>query len=123
MIIKYFSLEWSQQYYRKFFDAYSVLTDYGACCLIVPYLDFVNPRTKNIDPDEYSAEDFLSIPRGAKNGLTYGLKILLDLESFDYAYFPRESQGFLVALSDAADQPVINQDGFYISPGESSTTT
>ncbi len=45
---------------------------------------------------------------------------MLDLESFDYAYFPRESQGFLVALSNAADQPVINQDGFYVSPGRNS---
>jgi hypothetical protein len=111
-------LEWSQSGFRKFFDAYSVVTDYGACCLIVPYLDFVNPKTKDLNPKQYSSEDFHSIPKGVKNGLKYGLKILLDLESFNYAYFPRESQGFLVALSDASDQPVINQDGFYISPGK-----
>ncbi len=84
-------------------------------------MDFVNPKTKDIKNTlDYGVGDFLSIPRGVKNGLTYGLKILLDLESFDYAYFPRESQGFLVALSNAADQPVINQDGFYVSPGRNS---
>ncbi len=86
--------------------------------MIVPYLDFVNPKTKEIDPKNYSVEDFLSIQRGVKNGLKYGLKVLLDLESFDYAYYPRESQGFMVALSNAEDQPVISQDGFYISPGQ-----
>jgi hypothetical protein len=95
------------------------LTDYGLCCLIVPHLDFVDSRTKRLDPmTGYRAKDFLSIPTRAKNGPRFGLKMILDLESFDYAYFPRESQGFLVALTDAADQPVINQDGFYLSPGE-----
>ena len=109
--------EWSQKAHRKFFDSYSVLTDYGACCLILPYLDFINPATKDLNPNEYRAKDFLSTFHGAKNGLKHGLKIILDLESFDYAYFQRESQGLLVALTDSADQPIINQDGFYIAPG------
>ena len=111
------NLEWNQKYHRKFFNSYSVLTDYGACCLLLPYLDFINPATKDLNATEYRAKDFLSMFHGAKNGLKHGLKVILDLESFDYAYFPRESEGFLVALTDSADQPVINQDGFYIAPG------
>jgi len=43
---------------------------------------------------------------------------VLDVESYDYAYFPRGARGFRIALSAATDQAVINQDGFYISPGE-----
>jgi len=34
---------------------------------------------------------------------------VLDVESFDYAYFPRGSKGFRVALSNANDQAAINQ--------------
>ena len=39
------------------------------------------------------------------------------MESFDYAYFPRGSRGFKVALSDARDKAVINQEGYYVAPG------
>ena len=46
-----------------------------------------------------------------------GLKLIMDVESFDYAYFPRGSRGFKVALSDGRDKAVINQEGFYVAPG------
>ena len=39
------------------------------------------------------------------------------MESFDYAYYPRGARGFKVALSDASDKAVINQEGFYVAPG------
>jgi hypothetical protein len=52
-----------------------------------------------------------------KNWPQNGLKLVLDVESYDYAYFPRGAKGFRVALSAATDQAVINQDGFYISTG------
>ena len=45
------------------------------------------------------------------------MKLIVDVESFDYAYFPRGSRGFKVALSDASDKAVINQDGYYVKPG------
>ena len=97
------------------------MTDYGACCVIVPYLDLVNPATVSLDPALYSGDLFHNIPKGAKNGLQNGLKLVLDVEHYDYGYFPRGARGFRVALSAATDQAVINQDGFYISPGESNT--
>jgi hypothetical protein len=94
------------------------MTDYGACCLIVPYLNLINPDTRNLDPaTEINGSLYHTIPDGAKNGLQNGLKIVLDVENFDYAYFPRGAKGFRVALTNALDQAVINQDGFYISPG------
>ena len=93
------------------------MTDYGACCLIVPYLNLINNETKNIDPNDLSNSEYHKIPRGAKNGLQNGLKLVMDVENFDYAYFPRGAKGFRVALTNALDQAVINQDGFYIAPG------
>jgi hypothetical protein len=42
----------------------------------------------------------------------------MDVESFDYAYFPRSARGFKIALSAATDKAVINQDGFYVRPGK-----
>ena len=88
------------------------LNDYGACCLITPYLDFVNNKTRNISPSLYTGQDFKDIPKGAKNGIKNGLKVILDVESFDYAYFPRGAKGFKVAMTDPRDKAVINQDGF-----------
>ena len=51
---------------RRFYDAYLGLTDYGACCVMVPYLDFVNNATRDRDPADKSGEDFHSIPYGAR---------------------------------------------------------
>ena len=51
---------------RKFYDAFLGLTDYGACCVMVPYLDFVNNATKEQDSATRSGEDFHSIPYGAR---------------------------------------------------------
>jgi|FrelakmetLWP11LW_1041352.scaffolds.fasta_scaffold266141_1 hypothetical protein len=45
-------------------------------------------------------------------------KVVLDVESFDYAYFSRGAKGFRVAIVNALDQAVVNQDGFYIAPGK-----
>ena len=50
--------------------------------------------------------------------LNLGLTLVLDAEHYDYGYFPRGARGFRVALSAATDQAIINQDGFYISPGQ-----
>ncbi len=54
-------------------------------------------------------EHWHQIPKGAKNGLQNGLKLVLDVESFDYAYFIRGAKGFRVAIASALDQAVVNQ--------------
>jgi len=84
---------------------------------LVPHLDFIDNRTKLLDPSEYTAEDFHKIPRGAHHGVPRGLKLIIDVETFDYAYFPRASRGVKVSLADGRDKGVINQDGYYLSPG------
>ena len=114
------NLEWASNVSHKFYNAYLTVTDYGACCLIAPYLDFVNPETVYLDPSNYTAEHFHSIPLGTKNGVTRGLKLVMDVESFDYAYYPRSSRGFKIAIADARDKAVISQDGYYIRPGKHS---
>ena len=47
-----------------------------------------------------------------------GLKLVLDVENFEYAYTHEGAKGFRVALTNALDQPVINHDGFSIAPGK-----
>ena len=84
---------------------------------MVPYLDFVNNLTIDVDPAEYTGEDFHSIPYGARFSVKRGIKLILDVESFDYAYFPRGARGFKVALSDGRDKAVVNQEGYYVMPG------
>jgi hypothetical protein len=59
------------------------------------------------------------VTTGVKNGLQNGLKLVLDVENFDYAYYPRGAKGFIIVLTNALDQAVINQDGFYIAPSDS----
>ncbi len=105
---------------QKFYNSYLTLTDYGACCVIVPHLDLVNNETIYLDPEFYNGKHFHSIPRGVKNGIQNGLKLVLDIEHYDYGFFARGAKGLRVALSAATDQAVINQDGFYIAPGLSS---
>ena len=55
-------------------------------------------------------DDFLKFP--------HDFRLIIDVESFDYAYFPRSARGFKIALNAATDKAVINQDGFYIRPGK-----
>ena len=114
--------EWKSNYTVNFLPAYKSATDYGACCLITPYLDFQSNKTREESPEGegyiYSGEDYHSIPKGStRNGIKNGLKIILDVENYDYAYFPRGAKGFRAVVGDSRDKAVINQNGFYIAAG------
>ena len=98
--------------------AFKGVTDYGCCCLIVPYLDLVNPETRNVNSLQLDNNLYHEIPKGVKNGIQNGLTLLLDVESFDHAYFTRSAKGFRIALTNAMDKPVINLGGQYIAPGK-----
>ena len=37
---------------KKFAKTY---TDYGVCCRVFPYLDFDNPKTRDIPPSQYDS--------------------------------------------------------------------
>jgi hypothetical protein len=45
------------------------MTDYGNCCQINAFLNFVNPTTRTTEPAEYAAKDILSVPAGSTNGV------------------------------------------------------
>jgi hypothetical protein len=102
---------------RTFFPAYYSVTDYGSCCIITPYLNFVYPETKNIEPALYSGEHWHAQKKGSQNGENGGLKILLDAESFDFSYSAKDSLGFRIAFTDQRDTALVRQDGYVISTG------
>ncbi len=76
----------------QYYNAYQDVTDYGSCCHMIPYLDFINNETIPIDPSLYTGDHYHSIPYGAKNSVRRGIKLIIDVESYDYAYYPRGSR-------------------------------
>ena len=55
--------------------------------------------------------EMFSIPFGAKNGVKNGLELLVDTEAAEYAFFPHSSKGFIIAVSDGYERPVLSQQG------------
>ena len=109
---------WKSNFNTTFYDAFKTSTDYGACCLITPYLDLENPKTRHISARNYKGKHYHSIPKGlTRNGIQNGLTVMIDVESYDYGFFERGSEGLRVAIEDSRDKPVIRQNGFYVSPG------
>ena len=56
-------------------------------------------------------EDYLNIKPGAIHGQENGIELLVDVESFEYGLFPKSARGFILALSDAGERPMIRQEG------------
>ena len=101
--------DWNREYEHTFYDAYQVATDYGGCCLIVPWLDFENPYTRDKPANEYTGEDYHNMKRGVKNGIQSGLKLIVDVEGWDYGHFSRGGKGLKMVLGDHRDKVVVNQ--------------
>ena len=80
---------------KHFYSASKYATDYGTCCAIFPFIDFEN-STSGI----------------ARNGLKNGIFLVLDVESYDYGFFSRRSEGFRVTTSNALDTPIGDGSGF-----------
>ena len=100
-----------------FFNGLKSITDGGPCCLISPYINFVNPKTRDRDPQTLTGEEWHLQAKGSKNGLIGGLKLVLDVESFDFVHSGKTTVGFRLEFSDQRDKSTIRQDGCYISPG------
>ena len=64
-----------------------------------------------VDVDYNSDEEYINMEPGSKNGIDNGLSFLLDVESYEYAYFHQAAKGFSIALSDSRDRPVVSQQG------------
>ena len=54
-------------------------TDFGACCLFVPHVDFEGLEKVN------NGEQYHALNANALNGETNGLRLILDVEQFNYA--------------------------------------
>jgi hypothetical protein len=102
---------------KIFFKAYQVVTDFGACCEIVPYLNFVNPQTTKLDPQLITGKLWHAIPKGSQNGELGGVEFLLDAESFAFLSKDKNSFGFRIAFSDSLDKQTIRKDGYLVSTG------
>ena len=50
------SAKWKRGEAVTFFDASFTITDYGACSVVYPYLDFENPKTKNMETRNYDGQ-------------------------------------------------------------------
>ena len=59
----------------------------------------------------YLAEDYMDIQPGARNGVKNGITFLIDVEDFEYSFFPRSGKGFSIALADSRDRPIVRQQG------------
>jgi hypothetical protein len=101
----------------EFYNGLLGLTDYGACCLIDPYLNFINPVSKDLSPFNITGDHWHSVPRGVQNGPMGGIKFVLDAETFAFAPMGQESSGFRIGIADSRDKPMIKQESFMISPG------
>ena len=71
------------------------MTDFGACCFFVPYLQF-DPFPWDTPFDEL----FHGLKSEAKNGQHYSLKVLFDAEQFNYGYYSASGAGFKISLHD-----------------------
>ena len=56
----------------------------------------------------------------ARNGLTNGLKLLLDAEVFDYASSKSGNEGFVLSVLHHLDVAIMKNIGLSIVPGQSS---
>ena len=102
---------------KTFYDGFQTATDFGACCKINPYLSFVNPETINVHPFNYTGEQWRSTPKGSKNGYEGGIRFVLDVESFAFAFMKKISLGFKIAFALPEDKQTLRLDGYMLSPG------
>jgi|FrelakmetLWP11LW_1041352.scaffolds.fasta_scaffold126044_1 hypothetical protein len=102
---------------KMFFKAYQPVTDFGSCCDIVPYLNFVNPQTSKLDLQLVDLEEWHHIPRGSQNGELGGLEFVLDAESFAFSSKEKNSVGFRIAFTNPQDKQTVRKDGYLISTG------
>ena len=107
-------VRWSQRSVKLFYSAVRMSTEYGMCCVITPNLDF--KENSSVAPS-YSGSQVYNVPRGfAKDGMSRGLQVTLDMELYDHAMI-LDSIGFKLGLSDIRDKTLIRNHGFSIQPG------
>ena len=88
-------------------------TDFGACCLFVPHLDFQAVKGNQTYDEIYS-----ELIADAENGESNGLQLLLDAEHFNYGHIKSsDSVGFKIALHLHSDKPMMQFSSQLITAG------
>ena len=104
--------------YSEEFEGYGLgpsifLTDYGACCTLIPHLDF---ETK--DKNKSLSSIYHELKADSKSGDNFGLDIVLNAEDFNYgAYHQANGAGFKIALHHHLDKPLMKFSSDLINPG------
>ena len=59
------SVQWKSNasYTKSFYPAFKSSSDYGACCLLTPYLDFEDEETKDLNPNNWPDDAYFKIPK------------------------------------------------------------
>merc|ERR550532_3211670 len=61
--------------------------------------------------------------RGSKNGIGNGVLLMMDVETFEDAHYPRKADGLIVALSGNLERPLVGQSGTFLEPGSANLIT
>ena len=62
-MILYVKWKSNSNFTRSFYPAFKSSSDYGACCLLTPYLDFEYEETRNLNPDNWPSDAYHLIPK------------------------------------------------------------
>ena len=88
-------------------------TDFGACCLFVPHLDF-----QAVNGNQTYDEIYSELIADAENGESNGLQLLLDAEHFNYGHLKSsDSIGFKISLHLHSDKPMMQFSSQIITVG------
>jgi hypothetical protein len=116
------------------YSSHVTYTDFGYCCRIYPILELEEPsmlqhskwsgewlRPEYRDKKKFRAE--YEARRGSKNGIGNGLLLMMDVETFEDAHYPRKADGLIVALSGNLERPLVGQSGTFLEPGSANLIT
>ena len=62
-MILYVQWKSNSSYTKNFYQAFKSSSDYGACCLITPYLDFEYAETRDKNPNKWPDDAYHKIPK------------------------------------------------------------
>ena len=112
-------IQWKGIHEKMFVQTFPGKTDWGVCCVLVPYLEFENAKTSD---GKYFDENVLwsnKLLGHARNGISKGIWMFLDLEAYEYADYVRAgSTGLRICIGHADDKQTIGQYGSLIRTGD-----
>jgi len=115
------------------YSSHVTYTDFGYCCRIYPILELEEPiMLSPSDSEDWVLPEYrdkkkfraaYESKRGSKNGIGNGLLLMMDVETFEDAHYPRKADGLIVALSGNLERPLVGQSGTFLEPGSANLIT